>query len=106
MGPLEKFAPAFLAGMPSLVKPASPTAYVTERLVALILDTGLVPEGALQLVCGSARDLLDHLTEQDTVSFTGSASTARRLRAHPSGRRAVGAFHCRGGLSELLDPRS
>ncbi len=83
-GPLEKFAPAFLAGMPSLVKPASPTAYVTERLVALILDTGLVPEGALQLVCGSARDLLDHLTEQDTVSFTGSASTARRLRAHPN----------------------
>ena len=82
-GPLEKFAPAFLAGMPSLVKPASPTAYVTERLVALILDTGLVPEGALQLVCGSARDLLDHLTEQDTVSFTGSASTARQLRAHP-----------------------
>ena len=83
-GPLEKFAPAFLAGMPSLVKPASPTAYVTERLVALILDTGLVPEGALQLVCGSARDLLDHLTEQDTVSFTGSASTARQLRAHPN----------------------
>jgi oxepin-CoA hydrolase/3-oxo-5,6-dehydrosuberyl-CoA semialdehyde dehydrogenase len=83
-GPLEKFAPAFLAGMPSLVKPASPTAYVTERLVALILDTGLMPEGALQLVCGSARDLLDHLTEQDTVSFTGSASTARQLRAHPN----------------------
>ncbi|HVD88213.1 MAG TPA: phenylacetic acid degradation bifunctional protein PaaZ [Jatrophihabitantaceae bacterium] len=83
-GPLEKFAPAFLAGMPSLVKPASPTAYVTERLVALMLDTGLVPEGALQLVCGSSRDLLDHLTEQDTVSFTGSASTARRLRAHPT----------------------
>jgi oxepin-CoA hydrolase / 3-oxo-5,6-dehydrosuberyl-CoA semialdehyde dehydrogenase len=82
-GPLEKFAPAFLAGMPSLVKPASPTAYVTERLVALILDTGLMPEGALQLVCGSAGDLLDHLTEQDTVSFTGSASTARQLRAHP-----------------------
>jgi oxepin-CoA hydrolase/3-oxo-5,6-dehydrosuberyl-CoA semialdehyde dehydrogenase len=83
-GPLEKFAPAFLAGMPSLVKPASPTAYVTERLVALIMDTGLMPEGALQLVCGSARDLLDHLTEQDTVSFTGSASTARQLRAHPN----------------------
>ena len=82
-GPLEKFAPAFLAGMPSLVKPASPTAYITERLVALILDTGLLPEGALQLVCGSARDLLDHLTEQDTLSFTGSASTAHRLRAHP-----------------------
>jgi oxepin-CoA hydrolase / 3-oxo-5,6-dehydrosuberyl-CoA semialdehyde dehydrogenase len=82
-GPLEKFAPAFLAGVPTLVKPASPTAYVTERLVALMLDTGLLPEGALQLVCGSARDLLDHLTEQDLVSFTGSASTARQLRGHP-----------------------
>ena len=82
-GPLEKFAPAFLAGVPTLVKPASPTAYVTERLVALMLDTGLLPEGALQLVCGSARDLLDHLTEQDMVSFTGSASTAGQLRGHP-----------------------
>ncbi|PPK66300.1 phenylacetic acid degradation bifunctional protein PaaZ [Actinokineospora auranticolor] len=81
-GPLEKFAPAFLAGVPSLVKPASPTAYVTEKLVELIIGTGLLPEGSVQLVCGSAGDLLDHLTPQDLVSFTGSAATARKLRVH------------------------
>jgi oxepin-CoA hydrolase/3-oxo-5,6-dehydrosuberyl-CoA semialdehyde dehydrogenase len=83
-GPLEKFAPAFLAGVPSVVKPASPTAYLTHRLVELIDATGLLPPGALQLIAGSAGDLLDHLTEQDMVSFTGSAATARRLRTHPA----------------------
>ncbi|MPY84248.1 MAG: phenylacetic acid degradation bifunctional protein PaaZ [Actinophytocola sp.] len=83
-GTLEKFAPAFLAGMPSLVKPASQTAYLTHKLVELIVDSGILPEGSLQLVCGSAGDLLDHVTAQDVVSFTGSASTAARLRAHPA----------------------
>ena len=83
-GPLEKFAPAFLAGVPSLVKPAGQTAYLTARLAELIVDSGLLPEGSLQLISGSAGDLLDHLTEQDLVSFTGSADTARRLRAHPA----------------------
>jgi oxepin-CoA hydrolase/3-oxo-5,6-dehydrosuberyl-CoA semialdehyde dehydrogenase len=82
-GPLEKFAPAFIAGMPSLVKPASQTAYLTVRLVELIAASGLLPEGSLQLVCGSAGGLLDHLGEQDLVAFTGSAATARTLRAHP-----------------------
>ncbi|WP_123685292.1 phenylacetic acid degradation bifunctional protein PaaZ [Amycolatopsis thermoflava] len=82
-GPLEKFAPAFLAGVPSLVKPASQTAYLTERVVELIIESGLIPEGTLQLISGSAGDLLDHLTEQDLVSFTGSASTAQKLRTHP-----------------------
>ncbi|MET8759139.1 phenylacetic acid degradation bifunctional protein PaaZ [Lentzea sp. NPDC004782] len=81
-GPLEKFAPAFIAGVPSLVKPASQTAYVTEKLVELMLASGLLPEGSLQLVCGSAGDLLDHLTPQDLVGFTGSASTAQHLRTH------------------------
>jgi len=81
-GPLEKFAPAFIAGVPSLVKPASQTAYVTEKLVELMLASGLLPEGSLQLVCGSAGDLLDHLTPQDLVGFTGSASTAGHLRTH------------------------
>jgi oxepin-CoA hydrolase/3-oxo-5,6-dehydrosuberyl-CoA semialdehyde dehydrogenase len=81
-GPLEKFAPAFLAGVPSLVKPASQTAYLTARLVELIVESGILPEGTLQFVCGSAGDLLDHVTGQDLVSFTGSASTARQLRAH------------------------
>ncbi|MGH3518431.1 MAG: phenylacetic acid degradation bifunctional protein PaaZ [Haloechinothrix sp.] len=83
-GPLEKFAPAFLAGVPTLIKPASQTAYLTAKLVELIVESGLLTEGSLQLVCGSAGDLLDHVTAQDLVSFTGSASTALRLRAHPA----------------------
>jgi oxepin-CoA hydrolase / 3-oxo-5,6-dehydrosuberyl-CoA semialdehyde dehydrogenase len=83
-GPLEKFAPAFLAGVPSLVKPASSTAYLTARLVELIVESGLLPAGSLQLICGSAGDLLDHLTDQDLLSFTGSAATAGRLRTHPT----------------------
>jgi oxepin-CoA hydrolase / 3-oxo-5,6-dehydrosuberyl-CoA semialdehyde dehydrogenase len=82
-GPLEKLAPAFLAGMPSLVKPAGQTAYVTARLVELIVGSGILPEGALQLICGSTGDLFEHLTEQDLVAFTGSASTAQKLRTHP-----------------------
>jgi oxepin-CoA hydrolase / 3-oxo-5,6-dehydrosuberyl-CoA semialdehyde dehydrogenase len=82
-GPLEKLAPAFIAGVPSLIKPASQTAYLTERLVELIVDSGLLPAGSVQLVCGSVGDLFDHLTEQDLVSFTGSAATARKLRTHP-----------------------
>src|SRR5207248_4890613 len=70
--------------MPSLVKPASQTAYLTARLVELIAASGLLPEGSLQLVCGGAGDLLDHLGEQDLVAFTGSDATARTLRAHPA----------------------
>ncbi len=83
-GPLEKFAPAFIAGVPSLVKPATQTAYLTAMLVELMAGSGLLPDGSLQLICGSTGDLLDHLGEQDLVSFTGSAATARQLRAHPA----------------------
>jgi oxepin-CoA hydrolase/3-oxo-5,6-dehydrosuberyl-CoA semialdehyde dehydrogenase len=83
-GPLEKLAPAFLAGLPSLIKPASQTAYLTARMVELIIESGLLPEGAMQFVAGSAGDLIDHLTEQDLLSFTGSASTAAKLRTHPN----------------------
>jgi oxepin-CoA hydrolase / 3-oxo-5,6-dehydrosuberyl-CoA semialdehyde dehydrogenase len=83
-GPLEKFAPAFVAGVPSLVKPATQTAYLTARLAELMIGSGLLPEGSLQLVCGSIGGLFEHLTEQDLVSFTGSAATARRLRADPA----------------------
>ncbi|WP_067476252.1 phenylacetic acid degradation bifunctional protein PaaZ [Actinomadura hibisca] len=82
-GPLEKLAPAFVAGLPSLIKPAPQTAYLTARLVELIVESGILPEGAVQLACADPGDLLDHLTEQDVLSFTGSADTARRLRAHP-----------------------
>jgi oxepin-CoA hydrolase / 3-oxo-5,6-dehydrosuberyl-CoA semialdehyde dehydrogenase len=83
-GPLEKLAPAFVAGVPSLIKPASQTAYLTARLVELIVESGILPEGSVQLVAGSAGDLLDHVTPQDLVSFTGSASTAQHLRTHPA----------------------
>jgi oxepin-CoA hydrolase / 3-oxo-5,6-dehydrosuberyl-CoA semialdehyde dehydrogenase len=83
-GPLEKFAPAFLAGVPSVIKPATTTAFLTHRLVELIVESGLLPDGTLQLVCGGIGDLFDHLTDQDLVSFTGSASTAQRLRTHPT----------------------
>lgn len=82
-GPLEKLAPAFLAGVPSVVKPASPTAFLTAALVELIVDSGVLPDGTLQLVSGSVRDMFDHLTGQDLVSFTGSAATAAKLRTHP-----------------------
>ena len=83
-GMLEKLAPAFIAGMPTLVKPAPQTAYLTERVVQGIISSGLLPEGTLQLISGEAGDLLDHLREQDTVAFTGSAATAHRLRVHPN----------------------
>ncbi len=83
-GPLEKLAPAFLAGVPSLIKPASQTAYITHRLVELIVESGLLPVGSIALITGSAGDLLDHLTEQDLVGFTGSASTALKLATHPA----------------------
>jgi oxepin-CoA hydrolase/3-oxo-5,6-dehydrosuberyl-CoA semialdehyde dehydrogenase len=83
-GPLEKLAPALIAGVPTLIKPAPQTCYLTARVVALIIESGLLPEGALQLVSGGTVNLLDHLTEQDVLGFTGSASTAQRLRAHPN----------------------
>jgi oxepin-CoA hydrolase/3-oxo-5,6-dehydrosuberyl-CoA semialdehyde dehydrogenase len=83
-GMLEKLAPALLAGVPAIVKPATVTSYLTERVVHRIIETGLLPAGALQLICGGVGDLLDHLGCQDVVSFTGSASTAAALRTHPA----------------------
>lgn len=83
-GMLEKFAPAFVAGVPTIVKPATPTAYLTQACVEAMLESGLLPEGSLQLVVGSARDLLDHLDYRDLVAFTGSAATAHRLAEHPN----------------------
>jgi oxepin-CoA hydrolase/3-oxo-5,6-dehydrosuberyl-CoA semialdehyde dehydrogenase len=72
-----------LAGMPAVVKPAVPSAYLTEAVVREIIASGILPEGALQLVVGSGHGLLDHVTYQDVVTFTGSAATGRKLRAHP-----------------------
>jgi oxepin-CoA hydrolase/3-oxo-5,6-dehydrosuberyl-CoA semialdehyde dehydrogenase len=82
-GMLEKLAPTFLAGMPAIVKPASATAYLTEAAVRIMLDANVLPQGALQLIVGSTGDLFEHLTSQDVVSFTGSASTAAKLKSHP-----------------------
>ncbi|MGW8481718.1 phenylacetic acid degradation bifunctional protein PaaZ [Microbacterium sp. NPDC055903] len=81
-GSLEKFAPAFLAGVPTLVKPATPTGYLAEAMVRILVESGLLPDGSLQLVSGSVPGLLDQLRLGDLVAFTGSASTAERLRAH------------------------
>ncbi|OGB04821.1 MAG: phenylacetic acid degradation bifunctional protein PaaZ [Burkholderiales bacterium RIFCSPHIGHO2_12_FULL_69_20] len=83
-GLLEKFAPSFLAGMPCIAKPATATSYLTEAAVRLIVQSGILPEGALQLVIGGTGDLLDRLTGQDVVTFTGSADTAAKLRVHPN----------------------
>jgi oxepin-CoA hydrolase/3-oxo-5,6-dehydrosuberyl-CoA semialdehyde dehydrogenase len=80
-GMLEKLAPTFLAGVPAIVKPATASCYVTELAVQIMLDSGLLPEGALQLVSGGLGDMLDRLTCQDVVSFTGSAATALKLRS-------------------------
>jgi oxepin-CoA hydrolase/3-oxo-5,6-dehydrosuberyl-CoA semialdehyde dehydrogenase len=83
-GMLEKLAPTLLAGVPAIVKPATATSYLTELVARRIVESGLLPEGALQLLCGSAGDLFDHLRCQDVVAFTGSGSTARALRTHPT----------------------
>jgi oxepin-CoA hydrolase/3-oxo-5,6-dehydrosuberyl-CoA semialdehyde dehydrogenase len=83
-GLLEKFAPSFLAGMPCIGKPASATSYLTEAAMRLIVQSGILPEGSLQLVIGGTGDLLDRLNGADVVTFTGSADTASRLRVHPN----------------------
>ncbi|GAA1937919.1 phenylacetic acid degradation bifunctional protein PaaZ [Agromyces allii] len=83
-GSLEKFAPAFLAGVPSLVKPATPTGYLAEAFVRILVESGLLPDGSLQLVSGSVPTLFEHLRLGDLVAFTGSASTAEHLRANDS----------------------
>jgi oxepin-CoA hydrolase/3-oxo-5,6-dehydrosuberyl-CoA semialdehyde dehydrogenase len=83
-GFLEKLAAAFLAGVPSIVKPAEQTAYLTDRCVRQIVESGLMPDGAVQLLVGGHEGLLEGLTGQDLLSFTGSAATARLLKAHPA----------------------
>jgi oxepin-CoA hydrolase/3-oxo-5,6-dehydrosuberyl-CoA semialdehyde dehydrogenase len=83
-GMLEKLAPAVLAGVPVIVKPATATAYLTELVVRRIVAAAVLPPGALQMIAGGVGDLFEHLTCQDVVSFTGSASTAARLRTHPA----------------------
>jgi len=83
-GMLEKLAPTLLAGVPAIVKPATVTSYLTEACFRLMIESEIFPKGAIQLICGSAGDLLDHLGMQDAVAFTGSAATGRKLKETPS----------------------
>ncbi|EBA02196.1 fused aldehyde dehydrogenase/enoyl-CoA hydratase [Rhodobacterales bacterium HTCC2150] len=83
-GMLEKLAPTLLAGMPAIVKPATSTCYVAEACVRMMLESGLLPKGAVQLVSGGLGDMLDRLKTQDAVAFTGSADTALMLRSAPN----------------------
>ena len=82
-GMLEKCAVNWMAGVPAVVKPATATSYLTESVVKAIIESEILPEGALQLICGSARTILDTVESQDIVTFTGSAATGRMLKAHP-----------------------
>lgn len=82
-GMLEKIAVNLMAGVPAIVKPATLTSFLTEAMVKDIIDSNILPAGALQLICGSANGILDHVTNQDVVTFTGSASTGKMLKAHP-----------------------
>ena len=82
-GMLEKVAVNWFAGVPAIVKPATITSFLTEAVVKEIIASGILPEGALQLICGSANGILDHVINQDIVTFTGSASTGKMLKAHP-----------------------
>ena len=104
-GMLEKVAPTFIAGVPSIVKPASQTAYLTELVVRRIVESGILPEGAIQLISGSVGDLLDHVTGQDVVTFTGSAWTGRKLQVAPGDRRELRPLHHGGRQPQRLDPR-
>lgn len=91
-GMLEKLAPTLLAGVPAIVKPASATAYLTESMVRRINASGILPAGALQLICGNVGDLFNHLHCQDTVAFTGSKKTAEHLQQHARIRSESVAF--------------
>ena len=82
-GMLEKIAVNLFAGVPAIVKPATITSFLTEAVVKEIVASGILPEGSLQLICGSANGILDHVMNQDVVTFTGSASTGKMLKSHP-----------------------
>ncbi|MEX0283196.1 MAG: phenylacetic acid degradation bifunctional protein PaaZ [Paracoccaceae bacterium] len=92
-GMLEKLAPTLLAGMPAIIKPATQTCYLTEACFRMIVESGILPEGAVQLVIGGTGDMLDRLGAQDVVAFTGSADTALHLRSNPALMRNSVRFH-------------
>ena len=80
----EKAAPALLSGVPVIIKPATATAWLTQRMVKDVVDAGVLPAGALSVICGSSAGLLDQLQSFDVLSFTGSAETAAVIRSHPA----------------------
>ena len=82
-GMLEKIAVNLMAGVPAIVKPATLTSYLTEFMAREIIESKILPEGSLQLICGSARGILDTITSEDIVTFTGSACTGKMLKSHP-----------------------
>lgn len=104
----EKVAVAFLAGVPVLAKPATATALLSHAMVEDVIASGIVPAGALSLVCGSAGDLFDHLDRRDAVAFTGSAETAAKLRGHPNVIRNSIRFNAEADSlnSSLLGPEA
>ena len=104
-GLLEKFAPTFLAGMPCIAKPATATSYLTEAMVRMMVESGLLPPGSLQLVIGSTGDLLDRLDSQDVVTFTGSADTALKLRGNRNLLAQVDPVQRRGRFAQRRHPR-
>jgi len=83
-GMLEKITPSLIAGVPVIVKPGTVSCYLTEAVVRAMVESKIFPKGSIQLICGSVGDILDHVTEQDVVTFTGSASTGQMLKSHPS----------------------
>jgi oxepin-CoA hydrolase/3-oxo-5,6-dehydrosuberyl-CoA semialdehyde dehydrogenase len=103
-GMLEKLAPTLLAGVPAIVKPATATSYVAEACFRMMIESGILPDGAVQFIAGGTGDLLDRLTPQDVVSFTGSAATALMLRSKPHILRQLDPLHRRAGQPERLDP--
>ena len=104
-GMLEKLSTALLAGVPSIVKPATVTSYLTEAVARAMVESGILPPGAFQLLCGSAGDLLDHVGEQDAVAFTGSAATGQMLKTEPRDGRALRALQSGSRFAQLLDAR-
>ncbi len=102
-GMLEKLAPSYLAGIPCIVKPATATAYVTHAIFRAIVESGILPEGAVQLIVGGTGDLLDQLEGQDVLSFTGSLETSLKLRDHPVvAEKAVRFFAERDSLNAAI----
>ena len=82
-GMLEKIAVNLMAGMPAIIKPATITSYLTNIMFEEIIKSNILPEGCLQLICGSARGILDNIKSEDVITFTGSAETGKKLKSHP-----------------------